>query len=374
MSDLVVISLEPWDDVWRRNQHIVAGLLRSQPGLRVLFVAPPTDPIHAMRQRRRPHRGSGLQEVRLDGQKPGNRLWAFQSTKWLPRRLAPGSDGGRAREIVKLAKRLGFVRPVLWVNDPFGAEVLELTGWRSLYDLTDDWLAADRPQRETERIIAQERRLLAGVDAVVACSQVLQAKAPEFRPAVLIPNAVDTSAYGVLQERPTDLPDGPYALYVGTLHRDRLDIDLCRETAQEVRPIGELILLGPVALDRDDVETLETGGVRLLGARPRGSVPAYLQHASVLVVPHVLSDFTESLDPIKAYEYQAAGRPVVSVAVPGFRDAASPQVHVVTSNDFARVVADVLANPPPTVTRTGTPDWAERVADFAGVLLQLDAR
>ena len=49
MTDLVVVSLEAWDDVWRRNQHLVAGLLRSDAALRVLFVEPPADPTHDLR-------------------------------------------------------------------------------------------------------------------------------------------------------------------------------------------------------------------------------------------------------------------------------------------------------------------------------------
>ena len=49
MTDLVVMSLEAWDDVWRRNQHLVAGLLRTDAALRVLFVEPPADPTHDLR-------------------------------------------------------------------------------------------------------------------------------------------------------------------------------------------------------------------------------------------------------------------------------------------------------------------------------------
>ena len=33
VTDLVVVSLERWDDVWRRNQHLVAGLLAGDPEL-----------------------------------------------------------------------------------------------------------------------------------------------------------------------------------------------------------------------------------------------------------------------------------------------------------------------------------------------------
>ena len=59
-TDLVVASLEAWDGVWRRNQHLVFRLLRDDPELRVLFVEPPADPIHAARRRERPRPGQGL--------------------------------------------------------------------------------------------------------------------------------------------------------------------------------------------------------------------------------------------------------------------------------------------------------------------------
>ncbi|MFK5633432.1 MULTISPECIES: glycosyltransferase [unclassified Ornithinimicrobium] len=373
MTDLVVISLEAWDEVWRRNQHLVAGLLRVRPDLQVLFVEPPGDPVHAWRRKAPRDRGTGLRQVQdLEG--AAGRLWAFQGTKWLPRRVDPGGDTRRARRVVQVAEELGFDSPVLWVNDPQGAEVLDITGWRSLYDITDDWLAAERPRREADRTAAQERRLLAHVDVVVVCSRALGSKTTADKPARLIPNAVDTRAYAQVHARPPDLPGLPYALYVGTLHRDRLDVDLCLETAKVVRGVGELVLLGPIALGNDDVKALVEGGVRLLGGRPASSVPAYLQHAAALVVPHVQSDFTDSLDPIKAYEYQASGRPVVATAVPGFRDSASPMVHVRRADAFPQAVASLVADPPVTSTRTGAPDWAERVADFAKVISHLEAR
>ena len=52
----------------------------------------------------------------------------------------------------------------------------------------------------------------------------------------------------------------------------------------------------------------------LLGPRSPDELVGYLQHADALIVPHVVDAFTDSLDPIKLYEYQAVGRPVVSTA------------------------------------------------------------
>ena len=49
-------------------------------------------------------------------------------------------------------RRIGFERPVLWINDVTYAPLIERTGWPSLYDVTDDWLLAPLPQRERERL------------------------------------------------------------------------------------------------------------------------------------------------------------------------------------------------------------------------------
>ena len=51
-----------------------------------------------------------------------------------------------------------------------------------------------------------------------------------------------------------------------------------------------------------------------------------MQHADVVVIPHLVNPFTESLDPIKAYECLAAGRPTVATPVAGFRELGPPIV------------------------------------------------
>src|SRR5262249_56903788 len=83
-----------------------------------------------------------------------------------------------------------------------------------------------------------------------------------------------------------------------------------------------------------------------LGARAYDDVPAYLQHADVVIVPHVVSPFTESLDPIKAYECLAAGRPTVATPVAGFRELGAPVV-VAEPADFAVAVDAALHAPTP---------------------------
>ncbi|WP_447925819.1 glycosyltransferase [Georgenia muralis] len=369
MTDLVVLSLEVWDAVWRRNQHLVAGLLRRDPSLRVLFVEPAADPLHALVSGRPPRPGRGLRRERTT-----ERLWLLEPTKWLPRRADPGADRRLARAVRTAARRLGMRRPVLWVNDPAGAAVLDLTGWPALYDVTDDWVAARRTPAEHERLLRDEGLLLDRCAEVVVCSPHLARTKGAVRPVTLVPNAVDMAGYTGPVARPADLPPAPVAVYVGTIHRDRIDVELCADVARTL-DAGSLVLVGPAPLAPADRTLLEVAGVVLLGPRDRRDVPAYLRHADVLVVPHVVDDFTESLDPIKLYEYRAARRPVLSTPVAGFRNSDDVAVTVVGRELFGAVLFSLLdgdRQPDAEVAALASvPTWSQRVTEMTTVLARL---
>ncbi len=372
MTDLIVVSLESWNDVWRRNQHLAAGLLAADPDLRVLFVEPPADPAHDLATGRAPVWGH--KPRRVPGQ---HRLVAYQPVKLLPRRLDPRTDERLARHVIRAARSVGFDRPLLWINDPSAAGVSSLSGWPTLYDITDDWLAADRPAGELTRLEANEKLLLATAAEVVACSPELIRRKSALRsgrPITLIPNAVDVDAYQAPTTRPRDLPARRVAVYVGTLHSDRLDVEITAQTAAALHPSGTLVLVGPDLLSAADSRRLRDAGALILGARTRDEVIAYLQHADTLVVPHLVNAFTASLDPIKLYEYQAVGRPVVSTAVAGFQDAESERIKIVRDDDFAETVREAV-----TATEsashggslTGLVDWKDRSLDMRRILRRL---
>lgn len=370
-GDLIVCSLEPWDDVWRRNQFLLAGLLEGDPGLRVLLVEPPADPLFELGKRRAPTLAKGLRAI------PGiadGRLWAYQPTKIVPRLAGAFADRILSLGVVRVAARLGFQAPLLWINDPSRAPLLAQTRWPALYDITDDWLVANRPPRERSRLRANESLLMQRCAAVVVCSPQLAKDKGRTRPVVLIPNAVDVERYRRPAERPPDLPDAPTALYVGTLHEDRLDIDLCLSTARRLAGIATLVLLGPTALSEANTARLaEAENVALLGPRPNAAIPAYLQHADVLITPHVVTDFTESLDPIKLYEYLAAGRPIVATPVAGFRESAGPIALASAENFPEAVVSAIDAAPLPDGVPLTLPTWGTRVAQMRAVLDEVAA-
>ncbi|WP_454112059.1 glycosyltransferase [Microbacterium aurum] len=362
---VVVFSLEPWDDIWRRNQYLVDGMLMADPALRVLFVEPTRDVVHGALQRREMRRGGGLRT----GDGYAGRLTLLEPTKWLPRLAGPVADAMLRREVDAARVAHGLGGAPVWVNDPGWAHYVRRRRPRALYDVTDDWTAAHRTPRQHRMVVDNERILLDLCDEVVVCSVGLQSTLGTRRKVRLLTNAVDVARYRQTYDRPADLPTAGTALYVGTLHEDRLDVALTARTAARLRDQGDaLVLVGPNALGGAQSAQLQSAGAVLLGPRPFGSVPAYLQHASVLIVPHVVDDFTDSLDPIKLYEYRAVGRPVVTTPVAGFRALDEQGVSIVDGADFADAVAALAAESMPTVLRAGVPDWSDRAAEMGEIV------
>ncbi len=52
------------------------------------------------------------------------------------------------------------------------------------------------------------------------------------------------------------------------------------------------------------------------GSPPYAELPCYLKGWDVTILPNVLNEYTESMFPMKFFEYLAAGKPVVSIDLP----------------------------------------------------------
>ncbi len=348
------------------------ALQERHPEADLVFVEPSVDVPHAL------VRGAGLHlapEVVAEGAPhPGQHRWLVRPRKWLPRVVSPGADRRAARRLVRTVGSLGVTGPVVWINDAHAAPVVDLVAWPALYDVTDDWLHASVAPRQRRRLALADSALVARCDAVVVCSPALAATRGATRTVDVVPNGVDLSAYRRPLRRPADLPAGPLALYVGTLHEDRLDVDLCVRTAAALDG-APLVLVGPDSLGHASRRRLEeAGNIVLAGPRPYSDVPDFLRSADVVVVPHVVTPFTESLDPIKAYECAAAGRPTVATPVAGFREL-GPPVEVAGADVYpgrvGALVAEARRSGPAPARPLPVAGWDERVDAFDAVLTRV---
>lgn len=347
LGTIALISAEPWDDVWRRNQHIGSEIIRLGLAERLIFICP------APKLR---HRSAFDPE-------PGIRVVT-------PHLMLPRYRGGV--EQVARELRVRFLRDAdaLWINDALVGMHCLRSGLPSLYDVTDDWRAARLEALDRARLVAAEDALAGSIKTTV-CSDVLRDRWFE-RYGVLAPvihNGVNVRAH--VAARPIPLPGpGPHIVYVGTLHRERLDLNLLSRMAR-TDAIGTIHLVGPDHLDSQAHRELKrTSRIEFHGPVRHTEVPVWMASADVLVCPHRVDSFTLSLDAIKRFEYVASGRPVVATPTSGFQEPSEYEgVHVVDSERFAVTVAAISRNRAATIAGRGREhDWSIRAREFAAQL------
>jgi teichuronic acid biosynthesis glycosyltransferase TuaH len=343
LPTVACISLEAWDETWRRNQHFAKRLVAQGYAGRIVFVEPPI-------LGRGPRRWSP---------QPG--IYAVRPPLWLPKR-ARGLQAAGAW----LRHRVLRDIDVAWVNDPtLGIHCLR-AGADAVYDVTDDLRTFEQPPHITARIVSAENRLASRARTVV-CSAVLAERWLDRYDikAAVVRNAVDLTAFA--SATPLALSgSAPHIGYVGTLHAHRLDLALVQQLAQAGD--GTVHLVGPDSLEpADRARLIAQPRIRLEGAVATADVPRWMKAMDVLVCPHLVNPFTLSLDAIKSHEYIAAARPVVATPTSGFQSLAVPGVLVVDAPGFvAATLSAVGASPPSATDAVG---WDERTHDFATALL-----
>jgi GT2 family glycosyltransferase len=197
----------------------------------------------------------------------------------------------------------------------WGAVALEtgrLWGWRTIYDCMDEWENFPGVKRE---LLNMEQELVTKCDLLVVTAQRLWEKWESFeRPMVLARNGVDLDFYD-RNYHPNNMLSGIGHHVVGYFGAiaDWFDIELVTYVAR-ARPDYTFVLLGGVFnVDVSELEALPN--VRLLGQQPYETMPQYLYHFDVCMIPFKINPITEATDPVKLYEYLSAGKPVVSVAL-----------------------------------------------------------
>jgi glycosyltransferase involved in cell wall biosynthesis len=382
---MVFVSLERWDHIWRRNQFVCAELARR--GWEILFVEPARDVSYAARS----GTWSELARVKPDASVPRG-VTRVRPTKLLPNSLAIGRGVNRrlwTRAVRTALRALGWNDPVAWwINDHSAADaVLAQSRSTLVYDITDDWTVFEGAKALLERTRADDALLCARSDAVIVCSQRLfDLKQGITKPGRLhlIPNGVDVDHYAPARNAAAIAPaearswQQPVYLYTGTVHPQRVDVELVEQVAKRMTA-GSLVFLGPNYLSRAERERLTTTGrVLFHDAVPYAEIPKWMAVATALVVPHRMTAFVESLNPIKLWEYLASGKPIVSTDVAGFRDFDS-LVHIARDADaFANALAMCRDEPSGVAKRridvAGEHAWLSRVDRIERIVVGDDAQ
>jgi len=315
-ADIVYIGGTRWDAIRQRLQHIAQGLAQNN---RVLFV-------NSIRFARLYFLENLIGQRRVSLlQREGENLFILSPPFHVPYRwhyeAANAVNYGLLAALIRYTlRRLAFEKPILWIGDPLDGRLLGRIPARMVcYDCTDEYehLFADRASQQAG--VRLEQQLLQTADLVFATSQSLLQKCRAHHPRVyLVPNGVEFEHFipgrsGAV-EAPIELRElsRPVIGYIGTVGH-WVDLDLVAAVARQI-PKANVVMVGPIRTDVTPYQGLPN--LYFLGPRLYCDLPAYLHAFDVALIPFQLNDLTRNVNPVKLYEYLAAGKPVIATALP----------------------------------------------------------
>jgi glycosyltransferase involved in cell wall biosynthesis len=353
--DLIVcVSDLFWDEHWCSEQQLMSRLAKRG---RVLYIERPVSPLSLMtrasdapigRQIWRSFVGSMRQETAT--------LTVLTPPLVLPFRYAGIvnriNSWIRLRSLKRALNRLGARRHVLWIYSPDAGRIVDKTGEAfSIYFCADDWAASGQWWNRSNDIRARENELGAKVDLIVGTStRIVKRWTEQGRTATLVSNGADVGSFKKARDPLLNVPDDlrsipePRVGYVGFVD-GRFDVKLYEGLASS-RPEWSFVIVGPLdetALDLSRLRQLPN--VFFLGKRTRAEIPAYLKGFNVCTIPYIRNRLSDSIFPLKLFEYLAAGRQVVAAALPELRPFTDYIRIAETPNEFLKSLELSLSTP-----------------------------
>ncbi len=287
----------------------------------------------------------------------------------------------KIRHVRHAVKALGIQAPILWLYSPYDADLVGKFGEKLAcyynYDEFPDFV----DNRRIKDLLRQfDNRLSSQVDVVFATSRAQWERRKRLNPhTYFVPNGVDFDLFRRALDSETPVPSDVVGLrtpiigYAGWLGY-QIDVDLLLRVA-ETYSSSSLVFVGPDEIpDSASLRRLrDTPNVHFLGRKEQPSLPAYLKAFDVALIPYCLRGYTLSAYPLKLHEYLAAGRAVVSTALPELRPYRDV-VRIAESHDeFVHQIGEALHDHVPqsiearvAVAQENT--WDQRVDEIYRVL------
>lgn len=370
---IVCIAAADWFGMWARAQQLMTRFARQ--GNRVLYVDPPITLLSPLKN---PALFTKRREklTRVD-----EHIYVYSPPVMLPfgnmyRQINKINQYRLFKRIRRVLKKIDYQPTLLWSYLPASVDLVSHLNIPFLcYDCVDEHAAFPGfVKRDT--VEEMEKRLLRLANATFASARELYDRKCHYASnMVFVPNGADVNHFAqARQDIPlapevADLPK-PVVGYIGAVSQ-WMEQDMLVALAQK-HPDWSVVLVGPVDTDVGRMEALPN--VYLLGKRDYKVLPGYLKAFDVAVIPFKINDLTIGVNPVKLYEYLAAGKPVVSSTLPEVRPFVPTVQLADTPEDFvAQVEKAVLDNSPAAVAQRVTlaeeNSWENRAEVMSDVIL-----
>jgi glycosyltransferase involved in cell wall biosynthesis len=349
----LVVGIHHWQSPLRVGTHYIIQYLLDR-GFQVAYLSAPITTLHQLLpdtddlQRRRVNNTAGGQR------EMGGQLWHYVPYALLAPDNRPILSTSlvlnywqflSAPNVIETVKRAGFADvDVLFLDSIYQPFWLSAINYKfSAYRLADNTSGFTGYSRSAKSV---EERIFNQVDMVFAASYGLKTYASlnGAKNIKHLANGIDLERFANLDGiADLDLPKltGPVAAYIGAFSY-WFDHNTVFQLAYQ-RPDISILLIGPMESVLPEYENLPN--VHLVGAVPAEQIPAYLSLADIGLMPFNVKEYPRLLNdvnPLKLYEYMAAGLPVVSYRWRELEQLNSPAKLVDSNEEFVRAVSAIL--------------------------------
>jgi glycosyltransferase involved in cell wall biosynthesis len=344
-----------WDWVWQRPQQFLSRLSARHRILFVETIGPDPQLSAPVARFWTPPSFPNVTILRL--QFP---LWRWpdgahvdQERRRLVKEFLAGPGAGQ------------FENAVQWFYDPMAIRAFlgQMDEIATVYDCMDELskFSEAPPQMKT-----RERRLLAAADVVFTGGRKLwEAKKSLNSNCHFYGCGVDVQHFGKARDPQTLIPADiaslkkPVLGYFGVID-ERMDYELLAKLA-EANPNWSIAMIGPT-LKVHHFPRLPN--LHWLGQKNYLDLPAYCNAFDVCMMPFALNEATEFINPTKALEYMATGRPVVSSAIADVVTNFGSIVRIARSHDeFISSCREAIESPDTAAIEAGLRKAAENSWD-----------
>jgi len=370
----LVLSTNNYRSFPSRKQRFAHRL--AERGYDVLYVEAPVTWLAAVH----PKQWWKLNAWRSGTHQQGDHMWTASPTPWLPyfkkyERVADHDSLTYYRYLWSLAGDWTTEAGIALTYLPFVPRPLQLLGAPVVYDCVDDHSAypglllkatVDRLESRTADIAS----------ALIATNETIAAKFSSHEDKLsLIQNGVDHELFAAPArawlDTLTTLPRQRKILYVGAMH-EWFDVHTLGVVAAAY-PDWQIDCFGD-ALPAVRDELAVHANVVFKGTVSQAAIAQEAPHYDVALIPFRDSPLTVGVDPLKFYEYVAAGLPVVSSTIHALASFGEGMVRLVsTPQEFVSAVQDTIDADSLELRRYRIEssrrfDWSFRIAEFDRVL------
>ncbi|MBV5330447.1 MAG: glycosyltransferase, partial [Chlorobium sp.] len=230
------------------------------------------------------------------------------------------------------------------VDHPFWLDVASvLPNSRLVYDCMDHHEGFGN---NSQSLLQLEKRLLNEAELTVTTSTWLEnAIASHAKRHALIRNAGEYAHFSKIPESIYRDSQGRRVIgYYGAI-AEWFDLDLVEAVAR-LHPDCSVLLIGADTANAKS-RLAKVPNVTFTGEVPYSELPHYLHGFDVCLLPFKVIPLTLATNPVKAYEYLGAGKPIVSVDLPEMAQFGELVYAAAGKDAFLAAVSSVLSQPEP---------------------------